>query len=196
MTMIKTLATAASVAALALAAPAVAAPYTPPSQTGTATVRLYDAITLDKVDDIDFGVVIREATYAGGSSIALAADDSTDCASVAGLSCTGSPTAGEFTIRGDNGSDMSVTLGSADFDPVTKVLTLRNGTDSLNLTLDWSGMTQDSDPLTSDGLNTFSLTGTGSAQTISLYGDLEVKAAADAANGVYANTFTLTADYK
>jgi hypothetical protein len=192
MTMIKTLATAASVAALALAAPAVAAPYTPPSQTGTATVRLYDAITLDKVDDI----VIREATYAGGSSIALAADDTTDCASVAGLSCTGSPTAGEFTIRGDNGSDMSVTLGSVDFDPVTKVLTLRNGTDTLDLTLDWSGMTQDSDPLTSDGLNTFSLTGTGSAQTIMLYGDLEVKAAADAANGVYANTFTLTADYK
>jgi len=57
MTIIKKLAMAGSVAAFALATPAFAAPYTAPSATGTATVRLYDAITLDKVTDVDFGVV-------------------------------------------------------------------------------------------------------------------------------------------
>ena len=71
MTIIKKLAMAGSVAAFALATPAFAAPYTAPSATGTATVRLYDAITLDKVTDVDFGVVIRDAAYAGGSSITM-----------------------------------------------------------------------------------------------------------------------------
>lgn len=195
MNMIKKFAMAGSVAAVALATPAFAEPYVAPSQTGSATVRLYTAIDFQKVSDIDFGVVIRETGYAGGSSVSLASDSSVACTAV-GLSCTGATSAGEFTITGDNGSDMSVTLASADFDPVTKVLTLRNGTDSLDLTLAWSGMSQDSDPDTGDSVNTFSLTGTGAEQTISLYGDLEVKAAADAANGVYSNTFTLTADYK
>ena len=116
MTIIKKLAIAGSVAGLALAStPALAAAYVAPSVNGTATVRLYDAITLDKVSDIDFGVVIRDSTYAGGTSVSMNAAGATNCASVSGVSCTGSPTAGTFTIKGDSGSDMSVSLSSADW---------------------------------------------------------------------------------
>ena len=195
MTIIKKLAMAGSVAAFALATPAFAAPYTAPSATGTATVRLYDAITLDKVTDVDFGVVIRDAAYAGGSSIAMDATGATDCATVVGLSCTGATSAGEFTLKGDNGSAMTVSVSSADFDPVTSVLTLHNGSDSLALTLSFGGMTQNTDPVSGDGTNDFSVTGTGANQTLSVYGDLEIKASADAANGVYTSSYNLTADY-
>lgn len=196
MTMIKKLAMVGTVAAFAVATPAMADPYTPPSVTGTATVRLYDAITLDKVSDIDFGVVIRDSAYAGGQSIVLSAAGTTDCATVSGLSCTGATSAGEFTLRGDSGSDMSVTVDSVDFDPVTRVLTLRNGTDNLALTLAFGGMSQDLDPFSGDGLNTFSVTGTGAAQTLTVAGSLAVKASANAANGVYQASYQVTADYK
>lgn len=196
MTMIKKLALAGSVAAIALAStPAMASAYVAPSVNGTATVRLYDAITFDKVSDVDFGVVIRDSTYTGGTSVSMGSTGATNCASVLGMSCTGSPTAGQFTIKADTGSDVSVSLGSSDFDPATGLMYLRNGSNNLALTLAWSGMTQD---LTSGGVgtNNFSLTGNGSNQTINLYGDLAIKDSASAPNGVYQAAFSLTADYK
>ena len=187
------LAVACTVAALATTAtPALAAPYTPPSVNSEATVRLYDAIELLKVSDIDFGTVIRDASYAGGSSIAMDATGATDCASVTGMSCTGVTTAGAFTIQGDSGSDMSVTFGSANFNAATNVLTLNNAgnTASVDLTLQFAGMVQDA------GLNTFSVTGSGSADPLTIYGSLAVPDSTTAPNGVYSSTFSLTADYK
>lgn len=187
------LAAACAVVALASAAtPALAAPYTAPSVEGKATVRLYDAIELLKVTDIDFGTVIRDGSYTGGSSIAMAANGSTNCASVLGMSCTGATSAGAFTIRGDSGSDMSVSMSSANYNPVTNVLKLNNAgnTASVNLNLVFAGMNQDA------GLNTFSVTGTGSATDITLYGSLDVPDSASAPNGVYSSVFDLTADYK
>lgn len=195
MTMIKKLAMAGTAAFAFAATPALAAVYTAPSVSGTATVRLYDAITFDKVTDLDFGVVIRDAAYAGGTSVTMAADGSTDCSTVLGVSCTGSPTAAEFTLKGDSGSDISISMASADFDPVTKVMQLRNGTNSLDLTLAWTGMTQDLDGLGA-GTNNFSLTGTGADQTIALHGALAIKDSTGAPNGVYTSSFSLTADYK
>lgn len=196
MTMIKKLAFAGAVAALGFAAsPALADPYTAPSADATATVRLFDAISFDKVTDIDFGVVIRDSTYTGGTSITMDAAGATNCTSVLGLSCTGATSAGEFTLKGDTGSEVSISMSSADFDPVTKVMSLRNGADSLALSLVWTGMTQDLD-VSAAGTNNFSLTGTGANQTISLYGDLAVKGSTDAPNGVYEASFSLTADYK
>jgi len=194
MTIIKKLAMAGSVAAFALATPAFAAPYTAPSATGTATVRLYDAITLDKVTDVDFGVVIRDAAYAGGSSITMDATGVTDCASVVGLSCTGATSPGEFTLKGDNGSAMTVTVSSTDYDPVTNVLTLHNGSDSLALTLSFAGMNQVLDG-SGNGTTAFDVTGTGANQTLSVYGSLQIKDSASAANGVYTTSYDLTADY-
>lgn len=193
MTMIKKLALAGTVAASLAATPAVAAPYTAPSAAGTATVRLYDAITLTKTDDLDFGVVI-DSGYAGGQSITMDAAGATDCSTVSGLSCTGSPTAAGFTIKGDSGALMSVSLTSADFDPSTGKLSLRNGANSLQLALAWSGMAQDF--VLGNPTSNFSLTGTGANQTINLYGALAVKDSTGAPNGVYQSLFNLTADYQ
>ena len=86
-------------------------------------------------------------------------------------------------------------MASADFDPVTGIMYLRNGANNLELSLAWAGMSQDLDGA-GDGTNNFSLTGTGAGQTISLYGDLAIKDSANAPNGVYQAAFTLTADYK
>ena len=90
MTMIKKLAIAGVAAAIGFAAtPAMADVYVAPSVNGTATVRLFDAITFTKVTDVDFGVVIRDAAYAGGQSVSMDAAGATNCAAVAGVSCTG-----------------------------------------------------------------------------------------------------------
>lgn len=172
MTIIKKLAMAGSVAAVALATPAFAAPYTPPSANGTATVRLYDAIALNKVDDIDFGTIIRDATFSGSATVSMAADSSTNCAVVANVSCTGAKSAGHFTIQGDSGSAMTVSLTSATYNPVTNVLQLANGGNSVDLALGVSGMIQDIDPVSGNSLNTFAVSGTGALADIYLYGDL------------------------
>lgn len=200
MTMIKKLALA-GVAALAFAAtPAAAAgPYTPPTANGKAKVRLYNQITLSKVTDVDFGVVIRGAGAWGAETVSMDDTGTVTCVG-ADLSCTGSPSVGEFTIKGDNNSDMSVKITGADFDAANNELTLRNGTDTLVMSVQYgSTLTQDvdlTDPLNPVTLETFQVTGTGSDQTILLYGDLAVKNTSSAANGYYEANYTLEADYK
>lgn len=199
----------AGVTALAFAStPVFAAPYTAPSASGKATVRLYNAIEFEKVTDIDFGTVIRDASLTGSVNVAMANDGTTDCASVAGISCTGSTSAGLFTIKGDNGSDMSVSISSADWDAPNTRLFLRQGADQLVLSLAVDGMVQDTtdvydntDPanpvlLSSTPNSNFSLTGTGATENIVFYGSLNIPDSATVPNGVYEATFTLTADYK
>lgn len=193
MTIIKKLAMAGSVAAVALATPAFAATYTPPTVSGTATVRLYDAIELLKIKDIDFGTIIRDPGF--GGTVTMDAASATDCAAQTGISCTGAKSAGHFTIKGDSGADMSVSLTSATYDPVTNVLQLVNGTNAVDLALNVGGMTQDVDP-TLGPQNTFSVTGTGAATDITLAGALTFGDSTVAPNGVYQATFNLTADYK
>lgn len=192
MNIIKKLALAGSAAAIGLAAPAQAAPYTPPSANGTATVRLYSAIDLQKVTDIDFGTIIRSAGASG--SVSMDSSGVVDCAAIVGVSCTGSPSEGHFTINGDSGSAMSVTMSGATFDPATNVMTLANGTDSVTLALEYAGMTQDVVLGVTQG--TFAVTGAGSATDIKLYGTLSFGDSTAAPNGVYTASFNLTADYE
>jgi hypothetical protein len=187
----KTLAAACSVAALALtAAPAAAAPYDAPEAAATATVRLYSAIEIEQVEDLDFGTVIRDSGYTGGSNVAMVAAGTVDCAAVAGLTCTGATSAAAFTIKGDDGSDMSVTFSAVGYNAVTNVMPLLFGTYSVPLTLQFAGMVQD------PGLATFSVDGTGAETDIGVYGSLGIPDSVTAPNGVYSSTFTLTADYK
>lgn len=197
MTIIKKLALAGTAAALGFATPAIAAPYTAPTASGTATVRLYDAIALLKVADIDFGTVIRDPTWTTGN-IVMDSAGATNCAIVAGVSCTGTTSAGHFTIKGDSGSDMSVSLAATagSFNPLTQTLTLANGASGVDLALSVSGMTQNIDPVTGNGLSSYSVTGTGAATDIKLYGSLAVGDSTVNPNGVYSATFVLTADYK
>ncbi len=196
MTMIKKLAFA-GVAALAFAAaPAAAAGYTAPTANGKATVRLYNQITLSKVTDIDYGVVIRNAAGWGSEVISMDNAGALNCGTAVNMSCTGSPSVGEFTIQGDLDSEMSVEISGADYNEAVNELTLHNGADSLIMAFQVSGMTQDLDATTSAPLTTWSLTGTGADQTLLFYGDLTVQDLATAANGVYEANYTLTADYK
>ena len=192
MTIIKKLALAGSAAAIGLAVPAHADPYTPPSANGTATVRLYSAIDLQKVTDIDFGTIIRSAGASG--SVSMDSAGVVDCAAVVGVSCTGATSEGHFTINGDSGSAMSVSMSGATYDPATNEMVLINGTDSVSLALEYAGMTQDVVLGVTQG--TFAVSGTGSATDIKLYGTLTFGDSTAAPNGVYTAAFNLTADYE
>lgn len=191
MTIIKKLALAGSVAAIAIAAPAQAAPYTPPSANGKATVRLYSAITLTNVSDIDLGTVIRQPL--SGGQVDISSTGVITCNS-AGVSCTGAASEGHFKIMGDANSNMSVTISGGDFDAASNILTLKNGTDAVQLALQYAGMTQD--VVSSVPQSTFSLTGTGAETDIKLYGSLTFSGPEVDPNGLYEGFFTLTADYK
>lgn len=192
MTIIKKLALAGSVAAIAFAAPAAADPYTPPSANGTATVRLYSAIDLQNVDDIDFGTIIRQAGASG--SVVMDAAGAVDCTAVVGVSCTGATSEGHFTIQGDAGSAMSVSMTGATYDETTNELVLANGANTVSLALQYAGMTQD--VVLGVNQNTFAVSGTGAATDIRLYGTLSFGDSVAAPNGLYTASYQLTADYE
>ncbi|MEO6432754.1 MAG: DUF4402 domain-containing protein [Sphingomicrobium sp.] len=191
MTIIKKLALACSVAAIGFAAPAQADPYTAPSANGTATVRLFSAIDLQKVQDIDFGTIIRSSGASG--SVFMSSVGAIDCTAVVGVTCTGAPTEGHFTINGDSGSAMSVTVSGATFDATDNTLLLSNGTETVSLALEYAGMTQD--VLLGVNQSTFGVTGAGSDTDIKLFGTLTFGDSTVAPNGVYTASFNLTADY-
>lgn len=191
MTIIKKLALAGSVAAVAIAAPVQAAPYLPPTANGKATVRLYSAITLTNQSNIDFGTVIRDPLSAG--QVDISSTGVITCNST-GVTCTGAASEGYFTIKGDASSNMSVTISGADYDAANNRLTLKKGTDAVELALQYAGMTQDMVGTTPQA--SFSLTGTGAATDIKLFGSLTFAAPEVDPNGLYEGFFTLTADYK
>lgn len=220
MKMIKNIAFA-GVAALAIASvPAAAQSYVAPSANGKATVNLYDAIEIQKVADVDFGTLIRDASYTSGS-VTLNASNTVGCA--ANMTCTGTTSTGVFNLKGDDGAEMQVTFAGAGYAPNggengtdlalagNGQLTLVNTADSTKsvvMDVQVDGMTQDrtltyvtpgdsSSGLVSYSNNTtFSTTGSGANQELRVFGSLAVPAAASAPNGVYEANFTLTADYK
>lgn len=191
--MIKKIALAATVAATALTAtPAMAAA---PTASATATVRLYSALTLKATQaSMDFGAVVRESTYTGGSAIVLdASTGSVDCSASALLVCSGATKASAFTINGDNGANVEIKVSGTDYNKTTNVLKLKNGTFELPLTLSVSGLTGIA---TTTDLDDYSIGTNGSDQAFKMGGSLVIPANSPTApNGTYSGSYTLTANY-
>ncbi len=93
---------AALAACLLCAAPAAAE-----TVTGTATVRILQAITVAKTGDLNFGKVISAAN-AGAVGVAL--DGSRTCGT--GLTCFGTTSAGNFVVTGSPGETVTLALDS------------------------------------------------------------------------------------
>jgi len=168
--------TALGVLALtAIAAPAMAQSA---STTGQGSITVIRPLTITKNADLAFGTVVRPSTGAG-TAVVSAAGVRSVTGGVVGLSSGDTPQAAQFTVDGEGGQSVSVTI------PAT--FSIANGSDTLTVT-------------TSNNL-----TGSAAAQTLSnalgSAGSLvfkvggSVPVASTAPTGLYSGAFTVSAAY-
>lgn len=167
---------AAAFAALAIATPVFA--QATASTTGTGSITVIRPLTITKNADLLFGTVVKPATGSGTVTVSTAGARSVT-GSVVGLSSGNTPQASQFTVGGEGGQSISVTIPST--------FTMTNGTDTLTVT-------------TSNNLS-----GSASAQTLSnalgASGSLAFNVggvttvASTISTGAYSGTFTVSAAY-
>lgn len=172
----RTAAVAAALAATAFAAPALA--QSSGQATGTGAITIVRPLTVTKNADLRFGTVVRPASGAGSVAVS-AAGARTVAGGVVGLASGDTPQAAQFTVDGEGGQSVSVTIPST--------FTMANGTDTLTVT------------------TTNNLSGSAAAQTLSnslgSAGTLafrvggSVPVASTSPSGVYTGSFTVSAAY-
>ena len=173
--MIKSLSAAAALLTVAVAAPAMAQSA---STTGSGSITVIRPLTITKNADLHFGTVVRPSTGAGTVTVSAAGARSV-AGGVVGLSSGDTPQAAQFTVDGEGGQSISVT--------VPGTFSIANGSDTLTVT-------------TSNNL-----TGSAAAQTLSnalgAAGSLSFKVGGSvpvnstSPTGVYTGTFTVSAAY-
>jgi hypothetical protein len=119
----KLICTAAALAAVAFAAPALA--QSTASTTGTGSITVIRPLTITKNADLKFGTVVRPGTGSGTAAVS-AAGARTVTGGVVGLASGDTPQASQFTVAGEGGQSISVTIPAS--------FTMANGTDSLTVT--------------------------------------------------------------
>lgn len=161
----KLLISAGAVAALALSTPALAASSNTAS--ANATVNIVSPLTLTKNTDLNFGTVV--GPFAGQ----VVHIDTTGAENCAGLTCSGSPTAAAFSLTGTAGQGVVLTIPNS--------VTL-NGSVSGTLSVDLSGDKPANPTLDATGKAAFNVGG-------------KLTIPAGTVDGVYSNTFAVTANY-
>ena len=169
-------AAAAAFATIAFAVPAMA--QSTASTTGTGSITVIRPLTITKNADLRFGTIVRPST-GSGTVVVSAAGARSVTGGVVGLASGDTPQASQFTVDGEGGQSISVTV------PAT--FTMANGTDSLTVTTNNSlagsaGAQTLSNSLGSAGSLVFRVGGT-------------VPVASTAATGTYTGTFTVSAAY-
>lgn len=174
--MTKFFAAAAALAVVAIAAPAMA--QSAASTTGTGSITVIRPLTLTKNADLKFGIIVRPSTGSGTVAVS-AAGARTVAGGVVGLASGDTPQAAQFTVDGEGGQSISVTI------PAT--FTMANGTDTLTVatTNNLTG---------SAGAQTLS-NALGSAGSMSFRVGGAVPVASTAATGTYTGSFTVSAAY-
>lgn len=172
----KLICTAAALATVAFAAPAMA--QSTASTTGTGSITVIRPLTITKNADLRFGTVVRPSTGAGTAVISAAGVRSVT-GGVVGLASGDTPQASQFTVDGEGGQSISVTI------PTT--FSMANGTDTLVVTtsnnLAGAAGTQTlSNALGSAGSLVFRVGGT-------------VPISSTTTTGAYTGTFTVSAAY-
>lgn len=172
----KLICAAAALAALAFAAPALA--QSSASTTGAGSITILRPITITKNADLKFGTVVRPST-GSGTAVVSAAGVRSVTGGVVGLASGDTPQSAQFTVDGEGGQSISVTI------PAT--FTMANGSDSLTVTT--------SNNLTgSAGSQTLS-NSLGSAGSLVFRVGGSVPITSTTATGAYTGTFTVSAAY-
>lgn len=169
-------AAAAAVAALAaLSSPAFAQSA---STTGTGSITVIRPLTITKTSDMKFGTVVRPTT-GSGTVVLSAAGVRSVTGGVAALSSGDTPVAAAFTVAGEGGQSVSITI------PAT--FTMTSGADSLTVTT--------SNNLTGSASAQALSNALGAAGTLAFAVGGSVPIASTQNTGAYTGSFTVSAAY-
>lgn len=169
------------IAAAAAVVAAVASPVfaqSTASTTGTGSITIIRPITIAKTADLAFGTVVRPAT-GSGTAVVSAGGARSVTGGVVGLSSGATPAAAAFTVTGEGGQSISVTVPST--------FSMANGTDTLTVTT--------SNSLTGSVAAQTLSNALGAAGTLAFTVGGSVPIASTTATGLYTGTFTVSAAY-
>lgn len=136
---------------------------------GTATVRILQAITVTKTADLNFGKVVAAA---GASSVTISPDGVRICGT--GLTCFGESSAGSFAVTGTPGETVVIALES----PTTELTNGLGQSMTATLALNLQALT-----LQGNNPGTFKVGGT-------------LTVGANQASGTYAGRFNVSVNYQ
>ena len=168
--MIKSIAYASAVAALvAVATPAAA--VSPASQ-ATANAKIYKPLTISKVQNLDFGVIVLGAGAWAGEVVSISQAGVLTCGGGSNVTCSGAPQVAKYHLVGTNNA--TVTVSSPGFN-LTGPGTLA---------------------FTPNAPATVNLGATGSTTGVDFSIGRSITLASTTPDGVYSGTFAVTADYQ
>ena len=156
--------------ALMLAASPAAA-VTPASQ-ATANAKIYKPLTISKVQNLDFGVIVLGAGTWSGEVVSLSQAGALTCGGGTNLTCSGSPQVAKYHLVGSNIA--SVTVSSPGF--------YLTGPGTL--------------AFSPNAPATVNLGATGSTTGVDFSIGGSITLASTTPDGVYSGTFAVTADYQ
>jgi hypothetical protein len=144
------------------------------SATATAKAKIVRAVSISNSNALDFGTIARPASGTSTIDVSAASTAVRTCGS--GALCYGTVSAADFVIGASAGETVAVTV------PATVSLNGPSGSTALDATLaaSFSGTTI--------------AMGTATSQTIYVGGSLDVPSTAT--EGLYSNTFDVTANYQ
>jgi len=165
----KLLAIVASSALLALASPAAAVS---PATQATANAKIYKPLTISKVQNLDFGVIVLDSGAWSGEVVSISQAGALTCGGGTNLTCSGSPQVAKYHLVGTNNA--TVTVSSPGFN-LTGPGTLA---------------------FTPNAPATVNLGATGSTTGVDFSIGGSITLASTTPDGVYSGTFAVTADYQ
>jgi Mat/Ecp fimbriae major subunit len=168
--MMKSIAYASAFAAL-LAAASPAAAVSPASQ-ATANAKIYKPLTISKVQNLDFGVIVLGAGTWSGEVVSITQAGALTCGGGTNLTCSGSVQPAKYHLVGTNNA--MVTVSSPGFN-LTGPGTLA---------------------FTPNAPATVNLGATGSTTGVDFSIGGSITLASTTPDGVYSGTFAVTADYQ
>ena len=168
--MIKSIAYASAVAAL-VAAASPAAAVSPASQ-ATANAKIYKPLTISKVQNLDFGVIVLGAGAWAGEVVSISQAGVLTCGGGTNVTCSGAPQVAKYHLVGTNNA--TVTVSSPGFN-LTGPGTLA---------------------FTPNAPATVNLGATGSTTGVDFSIGGSITLASTTPDGVYSGTFAVTADYQ
>ena len=148
-----------------------AAAVSPASQ-ATANAKIYKPLTISKVQNLDFGVIVLGAGAWAGEVVSLSQAGALTCGGGTNLTCSGSPQVAKYHLVGTNNA--TVTVSSPGFN-LTGPGTLA---------------------FTPNAPATVNLGATGSTTGVDFSIGGSITLASTTPDGVYSGTFAVTADYQ
>ncbi len=165
----KAILSAGAVLAAAIASPATAVS---PATQATANAKIYKPLTISKVQNLDFGVIVLTGASFAGEVVSLSQAGTLTCGGGVNLTCSGSPQAAKYHLVGTNNA--TVTVSSPGFN-LTGPSTLA---------------------FTPNAPATVNLGATGSTAGVDFSIGGSITLASTTPDGVYSGTFAVTADYQ